>query len=358
MAVATLTSVDVRTSLFGRSWQYQGLAALGLYLASFYLARFAFRDLRRVQVLFAAIAVGGAVAAAYAVAQKIGIDPFSEPISNGRAIGPLGDPNALASYLVVAMLPTIALVFSGPKAARLPAAGVSALLGLGIAVTFSRGGYVGLGVAVGVFVLAVVGADAVRPGTIALVAAAVLAVALAAVLFVGPARTLAVSVVERAVSTADTSDFSILERVDLWQVGVRVASDHPLVGTGPDTFAVVWPEYRDQVVDPDRLFALQGSDPASPHNLFIATAQGAGLPALVALLVALIGVFVTLAQGLPAAASPATRVTIAAVIAAGVGFLVTNMFMTAELTGSWLVWVLLGAGLALAGTASESPGTA
>ncbi len=50
---------------------------------------------------------------------------------------------------------------------------------------------------------------------------------------------------------------------------------------------------------------------------------------------------------------PAARLLTAAVLAAAVGHVTTDLFMSAEVTGSWLFWLMLGS--ALAATAS-SPG--
>jgi len=44
----------------------------------------------------------------------------------------------------------------------------------------------------------------------------------------------------------------------------------------------------------------------------------------------------------------AQRVAIVAIVAAGAGHIVTDSFMSAEITGSWLFWTLAGAGVATA----------
>jgi O-antigen ligase len=151
----------------------------------------------------------------------------------------------------------------------------------------------------------------------------------------------------RAASTTDLSEGSIADRLDLWLVGVEIAIDHPLLGTGPETYTELFPQYRNRMPAGRQTFWMAYS-PESPHNVYLAIADGEGLPALVAYLTLVGAVLWQLARECTRAPSRATRALLAAVLAAAVGHLVADMFMTADVAGSWLIWLLLGAAVGYA----------
>jgi O-antigen ligase len=86
----------------------------------------------------------------------------------------------------------------------------------------------------------------------------------------------------------------------------------------------------------------------SPHNQLLAVASGAGIPAAVAYLGVLVGITRTLWRRVSADIEPVRRLAVVAVVAAGAGHLVTDSFMSAEVTSSWLFWTLAGAGVGIA----------
>jgi O-antigen ligase len=141
--------------------------------------------------------------------------------------------------------------------------------------------------------------------------------------------------------------------LDQWAVGAAIVADHPLLGTGQETYVLMFDAYRDDVLAPDRAALLSHFRPESPHNVYLATAAGAGVPALLAYL-AVIGAAVACAirAAASAAADTNTRIFVAAGLAAIAGHLVTDMFLTAETSGSVVFWVALGAAAA-AGVRSE-----
>ena len=77
-------------------------------------------------------------------------------------------------------------------------------------------------------------------------------------------------------------------------------------------------------------------------------ASGAGFPALAAYVAVIAGFFYLVVRALKATRRKWRRIALVAVLAAVAGHLVTDTFMTAEVTSSWLFWILLGAGLGIA----------
>ena len=107
--------------------------------------------------------------------------------------------------------------------------------------------------------------------------------------------------------------------------------------------------YRDQVLSPERAAHIARYRPESPHNVYLALADGAGLPALAAYLTIVAVVGVGLIRTLRTIQEPRAWLIAAALLAAICGHLVTDLFMTAETTGSVLFWTVLGIGAAMPG---------
>ena len=94
----------------------------------------------------------------------------------------------------------------------------------------------------------------------------------------------------------------------------------------------------------DRLAAVLMVTAFSQREL-VEQARDAGA---LAYLVVLLAVAVVLVRGIRAGSSNRARLCLLAILAALAGHVVTDSFMSAEVTGSWLAWMLMGAGVAIA----------
>jgi O-antigen ligase len=344
---ASVVSVDPVQSFAGEPYQYQGLVTVLLYIASFYVARLSLGSPQGFRKILTATVCTGAVVSVYGIAQGLGFDPFlSGPPDDARVISSVGQANNLAAYLDMVVISALGL---WPTAGRRSRIGLGALVVvtlLALALTLSRGGYLGLAAALGVLLVPRFHAPPRRlVGAIGLtLASAMLAIALA----LPPARAIAERVADRVVATIDLGEGSIRMHLDLWRVGSQVALDHPLLGTGPETFPLVFRPYLDQVLPPDRAQLLGRFRLESPHNELIGVAAEMGLPALVAYLVFLIACAMACVRR-ARAADGASRSIALVVLATLATHVVTNFFMTPEVTTSELFWITIGAGLAAMG---------
>jgi O-antigen ligase len=335
-------STDRDQSLVGERLQYQGLLTVMLYVSFFYVARVSITDARRLTGLFWAVSGGAALVAAYAIVQRAGLDPVWEGyLPGGRVFSSIGQANALAAYLVLTIPVSAALLLgSRPRVRAIPLL-VVAVTVAALVLTRSRGGFLGL-----VAALAVLGVgwwSLLRAPT-RRARRAVAAVAVGVTLVV-------VAVSAGALSRVSLDDASIRFHADAWRVAAQVAVEHPVLGTGPETFPDVFPRYSQDVLPPDRAAALDAFRVESPHNVYLAIAAGSGMPALMAYLGILAGALFVVARA-ARNADRELRVGLVAVLAAAAGHVVTDAFMTAEVTSSWLFWVLLGAAL---GSISSRP---
>ena len=304
---------------------------------------------------------------AYAIVQASGLDPIWGPdVPGGRVFSTIGQPNALAAYLVLALPITLVFVLRRSGAIRWAAIAVAAVLLAAIGLTLSRGGYIGL--AATTPILGWAGVRNHRPSR-RLVAAGsgLLVVGAVMVAIVPDGRAAIVRAWDRAASSAQTTaDLSVRSHLDEWRVAARITADHPLLGTGPETFPDEFPRYSRVVLAPERVH----DQPVMPrrvaeqdHRQFVGVGRTAGqfqylrrqhqadvlagLPALGAYLALLAAVAVTLVRAARRSADPAVRVMLLAMLAALAGHVVTSSFMSAEITGSWLVWTLMGAAVGI-----------
>ena len=346
-------SIDPRQSLSGEYLQYQGLLSILLYVGFFYVARTSLTDERRVTLLFASIAAGGTVVAAYALVQKAGFDPIWSYTPEGRVFSTIGQPNALAAYLVLAIPVSAALL---PRTQSLVRGVILLTIGMmvaALAFTLSRGGYAGFVVAGSIMVIPLIRNLRLSPRSVLYGLIPCLAAAVVVVSLVPPDGATATEIWSRAGSGTDLEDSSVQMHLDMWAVGTHIALDNPVLGTGQETYPELFPRYRDAVLEPSRASAFMPFRPESPHNVYLAIAAGAGFPALAAYVAVLAGFFYLAVRALKATRSEWRRIALVALLAAVAGHLVTDAFMTAEVTSSRLFWILIGAGLGLAGASQR-----
>jgi O-antigen ligase len=338
---------DRAHAMVGERLQYQGLAAIAAYVVFLLTAWITVRSLRRRTLFLLAAAAGGTLVAAYALVQRARLDPIWPTLPLDRVFSTIGQANALAAYLVLAV-PLVVALAGRRRSTQLAAAPAVVLMLAALTFTLSRGGYLGAGttaiVMAGAFL---VGkrrlATRRRVGIAALVGIG----ALVAVLAIPDARAVAQRLAGRAMLTADLTEGSNQIKLDLWAVGAAIAADHPLVGVGQDGYVLAFDEYRDQVLSRERAAHIARYRPESPHNVYLALADGAGLPALAAYLTIVAAVGGGLIRAVRTIQEPGAWLIAAALLAAICGHLVTDLFMTAETTGSVLFWTVLGIGAAI-----------
>jgi O-antigen ligase len=187
------------------------------------IAYTAIRD-RRDAVRILATLVGGATVAAVSAVLAA---PGPESAVYGRATGTIGDPNELAAALVVGL--ALATAFAVNRhirgSLRAVSAGSATLCLLGILLSLSRGGLLGVGA--GLLIAVLVGGRWRRRVLAVCGAVAVLGVGYFAFLASLPAR-------ERVLNVSGGGGTG---RLDLWTVGLRMIGAHPVRGVGSGQFA-------------------------------------------------------------------------------------------------------------------------
>lgn len=305
-ALATATAHDPLTALVGHPRRHLGLAGWGVCALAL-LAGTGIADGVPRRLLGRTIAASGALTGATVLADVVGWDPFGTRFAGGRAGGLLGQPLYLA--VVAVLVGPVAAAVAVDRTERrgwrvVGAAGCAGAL-LALAVSQTRGAWLGAAVATGLLIARrasrrgrrgeAFGGDAAasrsehgdavaaptpngRRGR-----AAAVAVGLAAALGL-----LLVAAGPRLADLADRDAAGGVGRLDEWRVAIGVVADHPVTGVGLDGYSIAAPSHidddytrrhgRDEVVD-------------RAHSAPLDVAAAAGVPAAL-LYVGLLGIVV------------------------------------------------------------------
>jgi len=361
-AVTAFASVDVRVSLLGNYGSYDGLYAAAAFGVVMMTAAEAFdaSDVRR--VLYALTFAGGGVVVLYGLVQLHDVEVHGDTWDfinwhlgsfSNDIFSTFGNPNHLAGYLAM-LLP--AVVVLGVLSRRWLGRCTAAVFGVAVLVelirTSARGAWVATIASLVVLAVMMWPELRKRPGVTLGSAAAVVAVAAAGMAVAGR-RFLSHPLSTLFQSGGNSSEE---QRLEIWSAALRIAGNHPLTGTGPDTFGIVYPRYESAAwvkgLGPNYL--VNGA-----HDIFmnVLADQGPiGLAIFVALLawaaMRAIGAWrrlrsAELSEGGSSEAAN-QRALVAVLSAAIVAYVVQAVFNVQQVGLSFCFWLLLGLLAALA----------
>lgn len=338
IGVSFLTSIDRHQSLWGEPLQRQGLVAAALYIATYFLARAAMNRRPHRRMLIWGISLGATLVAAYAVVQGLELDPLWEPHPRGRVFSTIGQPNALGAYLAMAVPLTLVAAARRHPLNWVIFGAAAVLQMVAMVMTASRGAALGLAAGLLVAFLVLVGTSVASGGRFLVMILLTVGGLAAAVVWVPPAADAAQRLVDRIVS----NDLDLVSQseahVELWEVARHITLDHAVVGTGPDTFPLVFPAYSDAVLEPERAERFARHRVESPHNIYLALSTGSGVLALTVFLLLVLAALV----GCFRRARHRFSLRSAGIAAALAAYLTTHFFITAELAATWIFWLLVG----------------
>jgi O-antigen ligase len=223
VAWSTLSIVWSESSGAALTSSFRYLQNLLLFLIVFT----AIRTRKHAVLITSAFVTGATIAAIFAIVYRP--DPGQYDVA--RAAGTVGDPNELAAVLVAGVILAAALIvlLKRSPALRLAAAGAAILCTIGLLATFSRGGLVALGCAI---IASVFVAGRWRPPILATMAIVGL-VGVTYFAFVAP----------QASRDRITKLDGGTGRTDIWRIGGRMVSAHPIRGVGSGNFQLTSGHY-------------------------------------------------------------------------------------------------------------------
>ena len=271
LTVAWIFSPYKGWAVFGIYPRYLGLVPYLVVVAFGLLLADAFQGDAR--PIAQAVTGAGAAAGVYAAIQLMGLDPFEWSVGGEAApdryvVATLGNPNFAGAWFATVLPITAALFALDPERRLLTS----------VALLFILVGWVGAGSEVawiaGVAGLLILGGwGAAARWQWARVTAAVGAGLLAAAVMGAVIATIAGVDADRLV-TAE-------RRGDWWQAAIAMAADSPLVGRGPNAFALEHPRYRTQ--EDALLVGLDITD--DPHSVPLSLLTGAGIAGFVGFMI-------------------------------------------------------------------------
>ena len=332
LAVATAASPRPDLSLFGTSWRwFGGVIQAVICLFAWLIALGCAGWPRRVVTVLRGVTAAGAISAVYGIAQYLGWDPFLSAsryhFGSGigttvRPPGTLGHGNYFATWLLWVIFLSLALrAMETSAVARRLSAGCALLAGCAMLLTGTRAGVVGLA-AGGAVWAAMQGARHARR---VLVFAGVAALAVASFCLAPPGRQL------RARARCLVQDPWGSDRLLLWRDSLRMASDRPITGHGPEMFTAGFARFESQ--------QLAQGDPAlqtSANNMLLDTLVAQGLPSMLLLAALCVSGFLTAVR--------LKQPAFAGALAAGI---VSQQFTPVTLPNAMILWATLGLLVAL-----------
>jgi len=211
------------------------------------------RHREKINPAMTAVLAGGSIAAVYGLGQLFtrGIDIYNR-ISGFQDIY----MTFAGLLMLAASVAFAAAVFGGSGRHRSAAAIAGAAMTFAVLISLTRNAVLGVGAATVVILILR------KP-----VALLVLPAVLAAAIVLSPQQ-----VSDRMKSIADPYNETNRERLYLWEAGIKIIKDHPVLGVGQNSFPKVYPQYRHPKVKEPNISHL--------HNNFLEIGAERGLIAL------------------------------------------------------------------------------
>lgn len=358
--VATIGSVDPAWSLRGAPWRHEGLLTLLSYVVIF-LATCTVRLPSMVSRWLAAVLIAASLVAAYGIAQHFGYEWLvldAQRLGWSHAFSTTGNPNFLGSYMVLVVPLAIAAALTARRTMTLTLSTLAlTIVYLAALFTYSRGAWAGLVLVVVVLSVFVWGR---RPGKDFWRYLWLLAwlVALAAIFLIpdgplAPAQLSELPIV-RARSVVEFGSVSVQIRPYVWKKTIPLIMKRPLLGYGPETFPIVFPQEWD-----DEKRKLLGEPPPftrlvidKAHNDVLDTAMSVGLLGVAAFWWIVVTSLRTAWRA--GQREDATGILALGCIAGIAGYLLDLQFQFSIVSVAPVFWSVLGVAAALGGGASRA----
>jgi O-antigen ligase len=293
-ALSTVFAINRNVALFGTYDRWEGLLTIVTYGLVFWLTVQLLSGEADARGLTWSLLVSGYVIATVAILQSafglLGGGYFLGTNNVIRADVTLANPDFLGIFLGMLLSVAFAkLISRRPVTTRVLAANLVVVLFLGLLATFTRAAWIGA--VVGVVVVLVLRRGRLRVWPL-LISASVLIIGFAIIAGIAAARPssagsgIGPALIARIASIADLKAGTSNERIATWGDTLPLIASRPIVGYGPDTFGLVYPQFQRV----NQNFVLWDK----PHQdaLGVAASQGViGLLAYIWILVAFVRAF-------------------------------------------------------------------
>jgi O-antigen ligase/cytochrome c-type biogenesis protein CcmH/NrfG len=351
---ATLFAADSVLALYGAHVRMLGLGTIADWVVLYFAVALLVRTRSDAIVVIGCAASASLIVLSYELVQLLGRDPLSWNMDVvSRPISTIGQATSLAQYLTVLAVGALGLaliVREQPRAGRVVLLALTSLLLAGAAATGTRSAV--LGVAAGGALLVVVmwlRYPSPRARVLGLAGVTVVSVALIALFLLSPLGARFAAAVSPQDGDTEEDLLARLEpatetRAALYDIALAMVRDRPILGYGPDNFAVGVARFRTE----NEPVEVRQSLATSAHSWVAYAAASSGLIGLVAF----VGIAaVALRLAFRTDVHPLAQVGAAMLVA----FLGTGLITINEISTDWLFWAAAGT---IAAVASRPSGAA
>ena len=336
ISISTLFGVAPLASLFGSAENQMGLITRFCFLICFFgLQASIGTSEARLKTTLAAITVTGLLVAAYAFAQFFGRDPFQSPSEYTlntaagalvRVTSTLGHADYLGNFLLYTTPLAAGLAIVWREGARSFALIATALSIAAIAISGTRGAWLGLIVGAVVFVVLELRGSAKKflqtNRRLIIKTAAIALVALPIAIWVVSLSPASNSISLRARSLI-SEGWSGAGRTLLWRDSLRMVSEFAIAGCGPEGFRKAFLEYKSKELA--RLAPQTNNE--SSHNSYIDAAISYGLPGAILYVAVIVSSLSLLIDARRRATSCASKLIITSLVSSLAGVATHNFFI-------------------------------
>lgn len=341
--LSSAASINPRLTFFGAPERYEGLLAIGSYLALYLIGAHFFGSAAGFRELAAAAGGAGIVVVAYGLLQlalpalfpgEAFIREWYGTLGVLRISSTLGSPIVFGGYLCLLIPLWIVLAYRESRWTRViwligATAGYAAL-----AATFTRAAW--LGAAVGTVLLGLVAGRHLVRAARAVVAAAAIGIIAGAIVLTVTATPVRVS--DRVTSTAVLATGSTAQRYYIWTKTLELVAARPWLGWGIETLREAFPYDRAELV---RHFGLRPVIIDKAHNDLLQMAVSVGVPGAISYLAVWVAVVLAAVRVLRRETGE-RRLLAAGWLAAVVAYLVQVQFSLSTVALAPMVWLLAG----------------
>jgi O-antigen ligase len=251
--LSAIFAANHNVAIFGTYDRWEGLITIACYALVFWFAVQLLSGESDARGLTWSLLISGYVIGAIAILQSgFGLlgGGYFQGGPNGpiRADATLANPDFTGILLAMLLGVAIAKVISRrPATTRVIAANLVVVLALGLLATFTRAAWIGA--VIGVIVVLALRRGRFHPWPVVIAVAVVLIgfAALAGTVAARPSSAqggLGNALISRVVSIADLSSGTEAKRLSVWRDTISLIASRPLVGYGPDTFGLVYPQFQ------------------------------------------------------------------------------------------------------------------
>jgi O-antigen ligase/tetratricopeptide (TPR) repeat protein len=323
-ALATFLALNPIVALFGTHVRMLGLTTIADGVVTYFAVVHLVRQRRDVVALVLCIFGASLVMLTYEAIQLLGKDPFTWTANTSqRPFSTLGQATTLGEFLTILSMGGLALgllTVAMPMWLRAGLVAYSGLLLFAAGLTGTRAVALGVAAAAGtLFIVIWTKHPSRRARLLGLISGLGGAAVLTIVLLATPLGSRLTSILDTP-NVTGTQDAvvgqlepSTATRLAIYDIALRMVSERPVLGFGPDNFAVALPAFRPAAPPPD----VRQSVVTSTHSWIAAIATSSGVLGLALFLAVIVGAALVLFRSEYTSLGVAALVMVGAYLAAG-----------------------------------------